>query len=60
MAADRNRFQAQFDAVRELLACPACNGELRLEERRVVCAECGRGYAIVDGIPVFIAEEGSS
>jgi hypothetical protein len=36
------------------LACPACLGELRLEETRLVCAGCGRAYPIVDGIPVLI------
>jgi uncharacterized protein YbaR (Trm112 family) len=38
------------------LACPACLGGLHLEEDRLVCAGCGRGYPIVDGIPVLIAE----
>jgi uncharacterized protein YbaR (Trm112 family) len=27
-----------------------------LDEARLVCAGCGRGYPIVDGIPVLIAE----
>jgi hypothetical protein len=38
------------------LACPACLGELRLEETRLVCAGCGRAYPIVDGIPALIVE----
>ena len=38
------------------LACPACLGDLRLEEIRLVCAVCGRTYPVVDGIPVLIAE----
>jgi uncharacterized protein YbaR (Trm112 family) len=38
------------------LACPACLGDLRLEEIRLVCAACGRTYPVVDGIPVLIAE----
>ena len=37
------------------LACPACLGDLRLDGERLVCAGCGRGYPIVDGIPVLIA-----
>jgi uncharacterized protein YbaR (Trm112 family) len=53
--------EALFDAsVLSRLACPACLGDLRIEasgkaETRLVCAECGRGYPIVDGIPVLIA-----
>ena len=46
-----------FDpVVVDQLACPACLGGLVLEEERLVCAGCGRGYPIVDGIPVLIAE----
>jgi uncharacterized protein YbaR (Trm112 family) len=38
------------------LACPACNGELRLEDARLRCTDCSRAYPIVDGIPVMIIE----
>jgi uncharacterized protein YbaR (Trm112 family) len=38
------------------LACPACYGELRREDARLVCASCRRGYPVVDGIPVLIVE----
>jgi uncharacterized protein YbaR (Trm112 family) len=38
------------------LACPACLGDLRADEVRLVCAGCGRAYPIIDGIPVLIAE----
>jgi hypothetical protein len=37
------------------LACPACLGELRLEENKLACGVCGRVYPIVDGIPLLIA-----
>ena len=48
---------AQFDAtIVSELACPVCFGELRLETLRLVCAGCGRGYPVIDGIPVLIAE----
>jgi hypothetical protein len=40
-----------------MLACPACQGDLRLEADRVVCERCGRAYPIVAGIPVLIAEK---
>jgi len=46
-----------FDpSVLEQLACPACLGVLRLEEKHLVCADCGRRYPIEDGIPVLITE----
>jgi hypothetical protein len=49
--------QSTFDAALvSSLACPACLGDLQLEEARLVCAGCGRGYPIVDGIPVLIAD----
>jgi hypothetical protein len=56
MPAASRAFPAFDPAVLAQLACPACLGELRLEETRLVCAGCGRAYPIVDGIPVLIAE----
>ena len=41
----------------EILACPACKTAVRLEEDRLVCAQCGRRYPIRDGIPVMLIEE---
>jgi uncharacterized protein YbaR (Trm112 family) len=38
------------------LACPACYGDLRLEDSRLFCTACGRVYPVVDGIPVLIIE----
>jgi uncharacterized protein YbaR (Trm112 family) len=38
------------------LACPACRGDLSVLEEFVCCAQCGRAYPIVDGIPVLIVE----
>jgi hypothetical protein len=62
MPADSANRSSPFDpSVVDLLACPVCLGHLRLEEGKLLCAECGRAYPIVDGIPVLIAgqEEGS-
>jgi uncharacterized protein YbaR (Trm112 family) len=45
----------------DLLACPACRGKLFLaagvgqQAVRLMCAECGRAYPIVNKIPVLIA-----
>jgi uncharacterized protein len=47
----------QIDAaVLDMLACPVCRGGVSVQEQRLVCMCCGRGYPIVDGIPVLIAE----
>ncbi|MGA3333522.1 MAG: Trm112 family protein [Terracidiphilus sp.] len=58
---DKPKPSSAFDAaVLAQLACPACHGDLRLEEARLVCAACRRAYPIVDGIPVLIAERAES
>lgn len=41
----------------EILACPVCKTEVRLEGDRLVCVACGRRYPIRDGIPVMLVEE---
>jgi uncharacterized protein YbaR (Trm112 family) len=53
-----NEMASVVDArTMSLLACPACYGELRAEAERLVCAKCGRGYPVVDGIPVLIVPQ---
>ncbi|MFQ5533039.1 MAG: Trm112 family protein [Candidatus Methylomirabilales bacterium] len=43
----------------EILACPACKGEVRLDEKaeRIICEACGRRYPIRNGIPVMLIDE---
>ncbi len=41
----------------DILACPVCKTEVRLEGERLVCVKCGRRYPIRDGIPVMLIEE---
>lgn len=41
----------------DILACPACKADVRLEGDRIVCVECGRRYPIRDGIPVMLVDE---
>ena len=41
----------------EILACPACKTDVKLEGERLVCAQCGRRYPVRDGIPVMLVEE---
>ena len=52
--------QLRMDAaVLSRLACPACLAGLRAEATQLVCVGCGRGYPVVDGIAVLIAERGA-
>jgi uncharacterized protein YbaR (Trm112 family) len=41
----------------EILVCPLCKAKVRLENKKLVCGECGRRYPVRDGIPIMIAEE---
>jgi uncharacterized protein YbaR (Trm112 family) len=48
----------------KVLACPVCVAEqggskavLELSGGKLVCRNCGRRYAIVDGIPNMLPEE---
>jgi uncharacterized protein YbaR (Trm112 family) len=43
-------------AVLAQLACPACHGDLRQEDSRLICTACARRYPIVDGIPALTIE----
>ena len=41
----------------DILACPACRAEVRLEGDRIVCTSCGRRYPVRDGIPIMLVDE---
>ncbi len=41
----------------DILACPACRADVRLEGDRIVCTSCGRRYPLRDGIPIMLVEE---
>ncbi len=45
----------------EVLACPACHSELRVDDpaAELVCtnAECGLAYRVEDDIPVMLIDE---
>jgi len=43
-------------ALREALRCPIDGGTLADEPSRMVCADCGRAYPVVGGVPVLLAE----
>lgn len=37
----------------ETCCCPTCGGALRWRAQDIECTQCGQGYPIIDGIPVF-------
>lgn len=41
----------------EILACPACHGELALDGEELRCRPCRRAFRIEDGIPILLLEE---
>jgi len=43
----------------EILACPKCKGDIRLDETRngLVCDHCRLLYPIKDDIPVMLIDE---
>jgi uncharacterized protein YbaR (Trm112 family) len=41
----------------EILACPACKGDITQVEDRIVCTQCGRKYPIKDGIPIMLVDK---
>jgi len=38
------------------IVCPVCHQALQFEAALLRCQGCGRGYPIVDGIPVLLAD----
>jgi uncharacterized protein YbaR (Trm112 family) len=41
----------------EILACPLCKTDVKLEDGSLVCTKCGRRYPIKDDIPIMLIEE---
>lgn len=41
----------------DILACPACKADVKLEGEKIVCTKCGLRYPIKDGIPVMLIDE---
>ena len=43
----------------EILACPKCKGDIRLneEEKSLICDNCKLLYPIKDDIPVMLVDE---
>ena len=43
----------------EILACPKCKADVKLEGDRIICQnpQCGLRYPVRDGIPVMLIDE---
>ncbi|MDR4503668.1 MAG: Trm112 family protein [Candidatus Scalindua sp.] len=41
----------------EILACPLCKTDVKLEEDKLICTNCGRRYPIRDDIPIMLIDE---
>lgn len=43
----------------EILACPKCKGDIRLNEKQngLICDTCGVMYPIKDDIPIMLIDE---
>lgn len=41
----------------EILVCPICKQKIELKDEELVCANCGRRYPIINGIPNLIPWE---
>lgn len=46
-------------ALLEILACPHCHGDLRVDDAasELVCTQCGYAYPVRDDIPVLLVDE---
>ncbi|HVX30386.1 MAG TPA: Trm112 family protein [Nitrolancea sp.] len=53
-AAEQNQISEEL---LEILACPVCKTEVKLEDGKLVCQQCGRRYRIEDGIPIMLIDE---
>ena len=40
-----------------ILACPACRGDVKEEQDKIICLSCGLKYPVKDGIPIMLVEE---
>lgn len=41
----------------DVLACPACKGDLDLKGRKIVCKKCGKKYPVKGKVPVMLIDE---
>jgi len=43
----------------DILACPACKGDIEFKDNKIICKKCGKKYPVKDGIPVMLIDEAS-
>jgi hypothetical protein len=41
----------------EILVCPECKEDVRLEDEWLVCEACAVKYPVRDGIPIMLVDE---
>lgn len=41
----------------DILACPACKADVKLEGDKIICSKCGRRYPVKDDIPIMLIDE---
>jgi uncharacterized protein YbaR (Trm112 family) len=41
----------------DILACPACRGDVELKDQKICCKSCGRRYPVREGIPIMLVDE---
>jgi len=41
----------------DILACPACKGDVELKNNKICCKKCSKKYPVHNGIPVMLIDE---
>ncbi|MDD5059934.1 MAG: Trm112 family protein [Candidatus Omnitrophica bacterium] len=41
----------------DILACPACKGDVELAGNKIICKQCKKKYPIRDGVPIMLIDE---
>ena len=41
----------------DIIRCPACHAELRVQDEELACTGCGLVYPVRDDIPVLLVDE---
>ena len=41
----------------DILACPACKGDVELKDNKICCTQCKKKYPIKDDIPIMLIDE---